>query len=129
MPKNPEIDLTRRQRQIMSILYESGQSSVEEISALLPNSPSNTAVRTFLRILGEKGYVSRRKDGRRFLYRPKQARGRAALTSFRQTLDTFFEGSVSGAVAAHLTDPNADVDQEELQRLLRLIEDKVKGED
>ncbi len=127
MPKNPEIELTRRERQIMTLLYKNGASSVVDITKHLPKAPSHTAVRTFLHILEGKGYVKRRKDGRRFLYEPKQPRGRAALAALRQVLSTFFAASMSDAVAAHLSDPKGKIDEAEVQRLLDLIEENRKG--
>ncbi len=128
MRKNPEEELTRRERQIMTLLYKNGASPVAEIAKHLPRAPSHTAVRTFLHILERKGHVKRRKDGRRFLYEPKQSRGRAALVALREVLSTFFAGSMSDAVAAHLADPRKKIDEAEVQRLLELIEENRKGD-
>lgn len=126
MVKNPDNELTRRERQIMTLLYKRGTLSVADIAKGLPNSQTDTAVRTFLSILEEKGYVKRRKDGRRFLYEPKQARGRAARQALRQVLNTFFGGSMSDAFAAHLSDPKGKVDKADVERLLETIEDSAK---
>ena len=126
MTKNPENELSRRERQIMTLLFKNGTMSVAELADTLPDEQTHTAVRTFLSNLEAKGYVKRRKDGRRFLYEPKQARGSAAREALRQVLNTFFGGSMSDAVAAHLSDPKGKVDDVEVERLLQLIEENAK---
>ena len=122
MTKATDLDLSRRERQIMNALFRLKRASVKEIAAEMPQPPSSTAIRTFLRILQEKGYVDRRRDGRRHLYRPAVSRTRAARRALAGVLGTFFEGSLGDAVAAHLADPAASVDDDELERLRELID-------
>lgn len=126
MAESPDRDLSRRERQIMNVLFRKGQASVVEIVAEIPDAPTDTAVRTFLKILEKKGFVHRKKDGRRHLYRPAMSRSRAARAALKDVLKTFFDGSLGDAVAAHLADPSAAVDREELTRLRQLINEAKK---
>jgi predicted transcriptional regulator len=121
--------LSRRERQIMDILYERGQATAAEVEDALPGSPSNSAVRTFLRILEEKGHVRHVKEGARYVYRPVQPRQRAARSVLRQVLRTFFGGSVEKAVATLLSAPDARLSEEELDRLAELIARARKGDE
>jgi predicted transcriptional regulator len=94
----------------------------------LPDPPSRTAVRTFLRILEDKGHLAHRKQGREFIYRPTRARGQVGRSAFRRLLATFFGGSLEQAVAAYMADPRAELSDDELDRLHALIEQaKKKG--
>lgn len=123
MPKSPDQDLSRRERQIMNALYRQGSASVTDIAANLPNAPSDTAIRTHMRILEEKGHVKRQLDGRKHVYQPTLSRKRAARAALSGVLSTFFDGSLGDAVAAHLADPGASIDKDELERLRALIDD------
>ncbi len=123
MPKNPDQDLSRRERQIMNALYRLGSASVADIAAELPDAPGGSAIRTHMRILEEKGQVQRKRDGRKHLYRPTLSRTRAARAALTGVLSTFFDGSLGDAVAAHLADPKSGVDEDELKRLRDLIKD------
>ena len=123
MAKSPDLHLSRRERQIMNVLFRDGRASVVEIAKGLPDPPSNTAIRTLLRILEKKGYVRRQRDGRRHLYRPAMSRTKAARAALSSVLGTFFEGSLGDAVAAHLADPATKLEPDELDRLRRLISD------
>ncbi len=122
MAKTHDLNLSRRERQIMNALFQRRQASVIEIAAAIPDPPSDTAVRTLLRILESKGYVLRQKEGRRHLYRPAVSRMRAARAALSTVLGTFFRGSVGDALAAHLADPMTEIDAQELDRLQHLIE-------
>ena len=128
MAKAPDRDLSRRERQIMNVLYRHERASVGEIAAELPDPPSETAIRTHLRILEEKGQVRRQRAGRKHIYRPRMSRKRAARAALTGVLSTFFDGSLGEAVAAHLADPRAEIDEEELKRLKKLIRDAERGE-
>lgn len=123
MPKSPDSDLSRRERQIMNVLYRRESASVAEIAAELPNSPTDSAIRTHLKILEDKGQVRRKKSGRKHIYQPVTSRKRAARAALSGVLSTFFDGSLGDAVAAHLADPGAKIDDAELERLRRLIRD------
>ncbi len=128
MSRDLDQDLSRRERQIMNVLYRRGQASVTEIAGELPEAPSDTAIRTFLRILEEKGHVTRQRDGRRHIYRPKVSRNRAARAALSRVLGTFFDGSIGDALAAHLSDPANELDDEEIKRLRKLIRQARSGD-
>jgi len=121
MSDRPADALSRRERQIMEIVYRRGQASAAEVVAELPDPPSKTAVRTLLRILEEKGHLKHRQEGLAYVYVPAHSRTQAAKSAFRRVLHTFFEGSLEKAVAAHLGDDAADLSAAELARLADLI--------
>ena len=121
MAGEPEERLSRRERQIMDIVYARGEVSAAEVLAALPDPPTKTAVRTLLRILEGKGHLAHRQEGLTYLYRPSRPRGRAGRSALRRVLRTFFDGSLEKAVAAHLGDPASDLSPEELARLADLI--------
>jgi len=127
MADSIERDLSRRERQIMDLLHARGEASAVEIAGALPDPPTSTAVRTMLRILESKGQVTRRKEGRRHLYRPAASRARAARQAMRRVLRIFFGGSLGEAVAAHLSDPSVNLEPEELERLARAVRRARKG--
>jgi predicted transcriptional regulator len=91
--------LSRRERQIMDILYKNGPSSVAEVLEALPDPPGYSSVRTLLRVLEEKGHVSHREDGKRYVYRPTRPREGVAGGALRRVVQTFFGGSVEQTVA------------------------------
>jgi predicted transcriptional regulator len=113
--------LSRRERQIMDVIYARGEATAWEVHSALPDAPGKTAVRTILRILEEKGHLKHRQDGLAYVYRPSRARRRAGRSALRKVLHTFFDGSLEKAVAAHLADPTAELAPEELERLANLI--------
>lgn len=113
--------LSRRERQIMDIVYARGQATVGEALSDIPDPPSRATVRTLLRILEEKGHLTHRKRGREFVYRPIRRRSRAGRSALRRVVHTFFGGSLSQAVASHLADENTELPREELETLARLI--------
>jgi predicted transcriptional regulator len=114
--------LSRRERQIMDIVYARGEATAVEVLEALPDPPTRTAVRTLMRILEEKGHLTHRRDGLTHVYRPSRPRGRAGRSAFQRVLHTFFEGSLEKAVAAHLGDAATDLSAEELKRLAELID-------
>ena len=113
--------LSRRERQIMDIVYARSEASALEVHGDLPDPPSKTAVRTLLRILEEKGHLKHRQEGMKYVYRPSRPRGRAGRSALRRVLQTFFDGSLEKAVAAHLGDPATAPSPAELERLAELI--------
>lgn len=121
--------LSKRERQIMDVIYARGEATVAQVTAGIPDPPMRGALRTLLRILEKKGHLSHRMEGRELVYRPTQARGQAGRSALRRVLDVFFGGSLENAVAAHLSDPRqaARMTPEELRRLSELIE-KAKGQ-
>ena len=121
--------LSRRERQIMDIVYAREEASAKGVLAGMPDPPTRTAVRTMLRILEDKGHLTHRREGREFVYRPTRPKARAARSALRRVLDTFFGGSLEDAVAAHLSDPNSDLSPDELKRLAALVRDARRKED
>jgi len=113
--------LSRRERQIMDILYARGHASATEVLGLLEDPPTRTSVRTLLGILEAKGHVRHKKAGREFVYAPLRPRDRAGRSALRRVLATFYEGSIEKAVAAHLADRKAGPSDEELHRLQGMI--------
>lgn len=121
MPKMIGSGLSRREREILDILYKRGKASAAEVHAALPAPPSYSAVRTLLGVLLEKGHVRHEADGKRFLYCPTRPRQEAARSALRQVLDTFFGGSLAGAAQTFLTDEDTHLSDEELSQLSQLI--------
>jgi BlaI family penicillinase repressor len=119
--------LTRRERQIMDILYRLGRATAGEVMAALPGEPSYSTVRTQLRVLEEKGHVRHEELGLRFVYVPEVPRRAARKSALRHVIDTFFEGSAEKTVAALLGGEGARLSDDELGRLADLIS-KAKKE-
>jgi BlaI family penicillinase repressor len=113
--------LSRRERQIMDIVYTLGNASATQVMEIMSDAPSRTAVRTFLRILEQKGHLKHTKKGREFVFQPTQARKRVGKSTFNRVLNTFFDGSLINAVAIHLSDPNNKLSEDELKCLEDLI--------
>jgi predicted transcriptional regulator len=122
------LELTKRENQIMTVLYKRGPSTVAEIADHIDKPPTKTALRTLLRILENRGYVKRSTEGRSNVYKPAVPKRKAAGTALRRVLETFFGGSMTDAVAAYLADPRSPLDGENFERLTRLIHDRKGGE-
>ena len=118
--------LSRRERQIMEIVYARGEATATEVRSAMADPPTRTAVRTFLKILEGKGYLRHEKRGREFVYEPTQPRRRVGQSALRGLLHTFFDGSLEKALAAHLADPACRPSPEELKRLVGLINEARK---
>lgn len=127
MSRPAEPSLSRRERQILDVVYALGRASAAEVVTRLPDAPGKTAVRTFLRILEEKGHLVHDEEGRTYVYRPSRPRERAGAGAFRRVLDVFFGGSLEEAVAAHLGESAADLDDAQLKRLAGLIREARKS--
>jgi predicted transcriptional regulator len=121
MPEKPEDRLSRRERQIMDVVYARGSATAVDVLEGLPDPPSKTAVRTLLRILEEKGHLKHVQQGREYVYQPSRPRLRAGRSAFQRVLRTFFDGSLEKAVAAHLADSATSLSPDELKRLAELI--------
>lgn len=120
--------LTRRERQIMDIVYARGEASSSDILAVLPEPPARGALRVMLRILEEKGHLKHYKRGREFVYQPTRSRRQVGPPALKRVLGTFFGGSLRDAVAAHLAQRDTDISDEELRRLAELIrKERNKG--
>ena len=113
--------LSRRERQIMDAIYRHGKATAAQVMDEIPDPPSYSAVRAMLRILEEKGHLAHEKMGARYIYKPTVSQGRAKKSALNHVLATFFEGSVSQAMAA-LIDLSDDLSPEELELLSNLIE-------
>ncbi|HEY7195109.1 MAG TPA: BlaI/MecI/CopY family transcriptional regulator [Gemmatimonadales bacterium] len=120
-------DLSRRERQILDILYQKGRATAAEVQAELPEPPSYSAVRALLRILEDKGHVRHEQDGPRYVYLPTVARDNAKRSALRHILQTFFDGSAEQAISALLDEPSTRLSREELDRLARLIDGARKS--
>jgi predicted transcriptional regulator len=127
MTKQPHLDLSRRERQIVDILYSHGRATAAEVQAALPDPPSYSAVRAMLRILEEKGHVRHEQDGPRYVYLPTVGRDNAKRSALRHMLQTFFEGSAEQAISALLDDSSTRLSDRELDRLARMIEQARKA--
>jgi BlaI family transcriptional regulator, penicillinase repressor len=121
MPKPLHAVLTRRERQIMDILFRRGRASAAEVMEELPGEPSYSTVRTQLRVLEEKGHTRHEEEGLRYVYMPALARTAARKSALRHLVDTFFDGSAENVVAALLGGEGARVSEEELQRIADLV--------
>lgn len=115
-------ELSRRERQIMDILFREGQATAVEVQAAMADAPSYSAVRAMLRVLEDKGHLRHEQDGPRYLYKPVVARERAKRSAMRHLLHTFFEGSHEQAVAALLDEASTSLSEQELDRLAKVIE-------
>ncbi len=120
MPDNQT--LSRRERQIMDILYRLGSATAAEVKENIADAPSYSAVRALLRILEEKGHVRHAYDGPRYVYAPIVSRPVAQKSALKQIVKTFFDGSTSNAVAALLDMSAKDLSDTELERLAEIVE-------
>jgi BlaI family transcriptional regulator, penicillinase repressor len=114
--------LTRRERHIMDILFRLGKATADEVMQELSGEPSYSTVRTQLRVLEQKGHVRHEESGRRFVYMPVMRRQTVRKSALRHVVDTFFDGSVEKVVAALLGGEAARVPDEELKRILEMVE-------
>ena len=114
--------LSRRERQIMDILYQRGRATAADIREALPDPPSYSAVRALLRVLEDKGHVRHEEEALRYVFLPTVPREAAKRSALRHMLTTFFNGSVEQAVAALLDGNASKLSEAELERLARLIE-------
>jgi len=115
--------LSRRERQILDILYQLGDATAAQVQAALAGEPSYSTVRTQLRVLEEKGHVRHREDGVKFVYAPVVPRDAARRSALRHLTATFFEGSAANVVAALLGGEAKRLSRGELDRLSSMIED------
>jgi len=120
-------NLSRREREIMDIVFAAGCATAGDIRDRMPAAPSYSAVRATLRILEHKGLLRHEDDGRRYIYRPTLRRSRARQNAIEHLLNTFFDGSPAGAVLTLLERPGTEISGEDLDRMARLI-DRARGE-
>ena len=113
--------LSRRERQILDILYREGKATAAEMQAALPDAPSYSATRALLRILEEKGHIKHETDGQRYVFLPSVSPQRARVSALRHLLNTFFNGSAAEAAAALVDGSAARLSTDELDQLEALI--------
>ena len=119
MPKTHR-HLSRRERQIMDVVYQHGQATAAEVLGALPDPPSYSAVRALLRVLEEKGHVRHRREGPRYVFVPTVSREAARRSALARVVQTFFDGSTQAAVAALID--QSSLSQADLDRLEDLID-------
>ena len=114
-------DVSRRERQILDVLYKAGRATAAEVQEAMPAAPSYSAVRTLLRILEDKGHVRHEQDGTRYVYLPTVAHDAAKRSALRHLLNTFFEGSSTQAIAALLDEDSSRLSNADWDRLSAAI--------
>src|SRR6185503_17541391 len=117
--------LSRRERQIMDVIYRRGRATAAEVLEDIPDPPSYSAVRAMLRLLEEKGHVRHEQDGPRYVFLPIVNRDKARRSAMRHLVRTFFDGSTEDAVAALLQN-DSGLSEDELSRLSKLIDGAKK---
>ncbi|MFZ2053892.1 MAG: BlaI/MecI/CopY family transcriptional regulator [Candidatus Aminicenantales bacterium] len=115
-------NLSRRERQIMDVIYAIQEATVNQVLERLPSPPSYSAVRALLRVLEQKGHLVHRQDGPRYIYAPTWSRERARRSALKHLLQTFFDDSTEDAVAALLDISEDNLTAEDYRRLLELIQ-------
>jgi len=120
-PAIPHHTLTRRERQIMDILYRRGPATAGEVMEELSGDPNYSTVRTQLRVLEEKGHVRHEEIGLRYVYSPAIPRSSARKSALRHVVDTFFDGSAEHAITAMLGGEGAKLSDDELDRIADLV--------
>ena len=118
---NPHAVLTRRERQIMDILYRRGRATASDVMEDLSGNPSYSTVRTQLRVLESKGHVHHEEEGLRYIYAAAVPRHAARKSALRHLVETFFEGSTEKVVGALLGGEGARLSEDELQRIAALV--------
>ena len=114
-------DVSRRERQILDVLFRVGRATAAEIQQAIPDAPSYSAVRTLLRILEEKGHIRHEQEGTRYVYLPRLGRDHARRSALRHMLNTFFEGSATHAIAALIDEDSAKLSDDDWKRLADMI--------
>ena len=127
MKKPSPSTLTRREREIMDILYRRGRATAAEVLEDMTNPPTYSAVRALLRILEDEGHIKHVQDGPRYVYLPAVARSDARKSALSHVVTTFFDGSVEQVVATLVESSRSKLSRDELERLAQLIE-KAKKE-
>lgn len=121
-----EHNLSRRERQIMDVLHAKESATAADIRAALPDPPGYSAVRALLRILEDKGHIKHRQEGARYVYLPRASRETASRSALKRLVTTFFEGSVTQAMAALLESPDTRLSEAEVNKLEQMIKQAKK---
>jgi len=125
--RSPHNALTRRERQIIDILYRRGRATANEVMDDLSGEPSYSTVRTQLRVLEAKGHVRHDEEGLRYVYTPAVPRHTVRKSALKHLVETFFDGSTEKVVSALLGGEGARISDEELERIAELVA-KAKNE-
>lgn len=128
MAKNLHAVLSRRERQIMDILYQLGRATAAEVGKSLPGEPSDSTVRTQLRVLEAKGHIRHEEDGQRYVYVPVVPRRVVSKSALKHVVNTFFDGSIEKVVAALLGPDGATLSEDELNRIAGIVARARAGE-
>src|SRR5919198_6112807 len=121
------LHLSRRERQIMDVLYRKGAATAAEVLENMPAPPSYSAVRALLRILEQKGHIKHEESEGKYVFMPTVGRDKAKRSAIRHLVQTFFDGSAEDAVAALLDTSSSKLSDSELDRLQELIDKARKG--
>lgn len=121
-------DLGRRQRQIMDAVHRLGEATVSDVRAALADPPSYSSVRTMMRLLESKGYLTHRQDGIRYVYRSTQSLAKTRTSALKHVLNTFFGGSTSDAVAALIELAPGELTDDEVEQLQEIIREAKERE-
>ena len=123
---NIEQQLSRRERQIMDVLHTKESATAAGVRAALPDAPGYSAVRALLRILEGKGHVRHREEGARYVYLPRASKAAASRSALERVVSTFFQGSVTQAMAALLENADTELTDSELNKLQQIIKQAKK---
>lgn len=129
MPDDKLENLTRRERQIMDIVYKFGTVTSDEVLKNMSNPPTIHAIRRFMKILEEKGYLKHKWEGPKHVYYPTVSRAKARKSAIDHLKDTFFDGSASQAMTALFDQSKSELSDDDLDAFSRLIEQAKKRED
>jgi predicted transcriptional regulator len=121
MTDTQQTPLSRREREVMDVLYRQGEATVAEVLEALDDPPTYSAVRSILRVLKEKGHITHREDGPRYVYAPAVNRERARSAALDHVVETFFDGSAESALAALLRRSDLELSDPQIERLARQI--------
>ena len=121
-----QLHLSRRERQVMDVIYRRGQATALDVIEEIPDPPTYSAVRAILAVLEKKGHVKHKREGVKYIYTPTRSRERAAQSALTKVLQTFFDGSAEKVIAALLNSSERKPSREDLQRMTKLIEDAKK---
>jgi len=122
-----EIPLSKRERQIMDVVFRLEYASAADVHRELSDAPGYTAVRTMMKLLVGKGLLQHRQEGKKYIYSPCKSPKSAGRSALDRVLDVFFGGSLEDAIAAHLNDPKMKLDAADFERLRAVIDDADKG--
>ncbi len=120
--------LSRRERQIMDIIYQKKEATVAEVLAAIPDDLNYSSIRALMGILKDKGFLKHHKKGRAYVYTPIVNRKKASSIALKQVVNTFFDGSVESVVASLISSNSSKLSDEEYLRLAELIESKRRKE-